>query len=107
MKVEGTMEVLLLIVFMDEKGITDFAVGLSSLVNHIEDLVPQCRRSFRSDEHKTEYFVNTVAEFTSWSLIPIQSINTLNYTYKVYASALYESLQTHNLIKLMNENQAN
>lgn len=106
-KIKDTLEALCLRTYMEEKGITDYAAGLNSFVKHIVDLVPECHPSFRSEEHKTQYLCNAGAEFTAWSLIPIQVINELNCTYEMFAITLCVALQTHNLMKLVDGNQAN
>ncbi len=80
--------------FMRDKNISDFGEGLTKLVEEIQNLTPQCQEEFRTDAHKIKTLRKAVAECSSWSKTPIQSISTQRYTFNDFVTALHESLQT-------------
>ena len=49
--------------FVAEKEIDDISDGLTKIVEHINELVPQCPLDSRSDAHEIDYLRKAVTEF--------------------------------------------
>lgn len=92
LQVKSLLENSRLCTFMKDKGISDVATGLSKLVDHINELSPQCPPHFRSDAHKIDILRKAVAEYQSWSCTPIQSIISLNTYYNGFVTSLHEAI---------------
>lgn len=65
LQAKGTLEVPCLRKFMHKSDIVDVSLGLTKLVEHINELVPQCLRDFRTDAHEIDYLRKAVMEFHS------------------------------------------
>lgn len=91
--VKATLELVRLRSFMRENGTQDVTDGLTKLVEHINELAPQCPMRFQKDASKTDYLRRAVAEFQDWAKIPISNINSQNLTVNSFATALHEFIQ--------------
>lgn len=100
-QVEGHLQQLRLRDLMAEESIIDERKGLTALVNKIEELVPQCHPDFQSDRHKMRYLSDAVAEFSEWSLGPIENINSQKFTFNRFVTALHESMQAKLKVKML------
>ncbi len=80
LQVHSTLENLRLDVFMATRSLTTESEGLTKLVEHIEQLVPQCPSGFRSDENKTRFLRKAVLGF-DWALAPIRNIVSHRYKF--------------------------
>lgn len=103
MQVKGTLETLRLRSFMKEKELEDVSEGLSKMVEHINELSPQCPPDFRSDAHKIDYLRKAVTEFQDWSRIPIQSRTSQGYSFNTFVTTLHESLQNLRQIQMLTD----
>lgn len=101
LQVEGQLQQLRLRHLMAEENIADVSKGLSALVVKIEELTPQCHPEFQTDRHKIRYLADAVAEFSEWSLGPIENINSLQYTFTRFVTALHESIQAKARVKML------
>lgn len=101
LQVEGHLQQIRLRNIMTDEGITDMKKGLNFLVNKIEELSPQCHPEFQTERHKINYLCNAVAEFSEWSLGPMENINSQRYTFNRFVTALFESIQAKEKVKMM------
>lgn len=60
LQIQSKMDSLDLGIFMQKNEITDQAIGLSRLVDHINELAPQLPYGFGDDAHKTRYLRRAV-----------------------------------------------
>lgn len=83
------------------RNITNVSEGLTKLVAHINELVPQFPPDFRTDAHKVDYLRKAETEFQDFALIPIQNMKSQGYSYKKFATTLHESIQNLRQILLL------
>lgn len=76
------------------QNLKDISERLTKLVDHINELVPQCTADFRSIAHKVDYLRKAGTEFQSSSRIPIQHITSQGYSFNKFVTTLHESIQT-------------
>lgn len=86
---------------MTEEGIGDVGRELSSVMIKIEKLIPQCHQVFQTNRQEILYLCDAVAEFSEWSLEPIENINAQSYTFNQFVTALHQSIQTKAKVQLM------
>lgn len=101
LQVEGHLQQLRLRDVMAEESITDVRKGLTNLVNKIEELSPQCHPEFQTDRHKMNYLSDAVAEFSDWSLGPIENIHSQKFSFNRFVTALHESIQAKLKVKML------
>lgn len=101
LQVEGNLSQLRLRKLMQEESITDVSKGLSTLVVKIEELVPQWHLEFQTDRHKIRYLCDAVAEFSEWSLGPMENINAQRYSFNRLVTAMHESIQAKAKVKML------
>ena len=92
LQIHSTLEYLNLDAFMFVRCPTTHSNGLTKLVEHLEQLTPQCSPGFRSDEDKIRFLVKSVLSF-EWSLNHIRNIVSHCYKFHLFVTDLHESLQ--------------
>ena len=97
--VQGRLEGLRWQEFMLEHDITNPSDGLTNIINVIEELTPHCQPQFRSDSLKIAYFRKAVIGL-EWFKGPISSIISSRCTFNSFFTALRESIQLENEIRL-------
>ncbi len=93
-QVQSELETLDFRRFMASKGITEESSGLKQLVDHINNLFPQCPSDFRSEPEKLRYLRNAVVD-VEWAHQPVSQCTSAEYTFNRLATALREALQLH------------
>lgn len=77
---------------MRDNNIQDNTEELTNFVENINELALQRASEFQSDPNKTDYIRWGVNQFSDWSKIT-KNITEQRCTYKVFASALQESME--------------
>jgi len=77
---------------MSDNDIADLDTGLTTLVEKINVLTPQCPAHFRSDENKLRFLRNAVIR-QEWAQPAISQITTARFSYNALVTALREQLQ--------------
>lgn len=80
---------------MKIKEITDHHDGLTSIVNTIHKLTPQCPPEFRSQSHKIRYLYIAVLDF-QWSKTPRSKIVRLKYSFNKFVTTLHARKHLNN-----------
>lgn len=90
-----------------EENNTDFSKGLTDLVTRLEELALQFHQDFQTDRHKIRFLSDTVAEYSELSLGPIENITSQQFTFSRFVTALYDSIQAKEKVKMIrNESNA-
>ena len=76
---------------MKKEEITDEHEGLTSIVNIVHKLTPQCPPEFRSEAHKIRHLSIAVFDF-SWSETPRSNVVPLKYTFNQFVTALHSQI---------------
>ena len=91
-QIQSEMDSLDLRAFMEKNQITDYAYGLSKLIDHIYALSPQLPQGFNDDAHKTRYLRRAVMS-QDWAQTAISHIATSKYSLIQFVTALRENIQ--------------
>ena len=92
--VQSELEKLRIEKFMYERDITAISQGLTSFVDQINSLAPQCPNHFRHDSNKTR-FLRAAVVGHPWASRTIRQITTLKFTFHIFVTALQEGIQLH------------
>ena len=92
--VQSELEKLRIEKYMKEKEITTVSEGLSSLVDRLNALTPQCPKNFRHDSNKIRFLRSAVVGHP-WASRAVGQITTAKFTFNTFVTALREGLQLH------------
>lgn len=69
------------LLYISELYITSTSIGITQLVDHIENLAPQCPQRLRSESQMIKFLLGALIWF-DWTLIPVSNIdaNLLSFT---------------------------
>lgn len=86
---------------MIDNDVSHVITGFNMQVEHVNILVPQFERDYRSDSHKIDFSRRAVTEYTEWSQITIQGIKNHGYSFVKFFISFNESSHQLRQIRLV------